>query len=112
MIKFLIEYIQRKRGQEMERAKIRVKYGEKYGEVILLDTQAFIMHNIDNKEQQIEKAEIQEDGSLGPIQKSNFKELEKALMEKKFPKRVFIKDAIFEDLKNIFGRDVEVLLHY
>ncbi|NQV90838.1 hypothetical protein HQ489_00010 [Candidatus Woesearchaeota archaeon] len=112
MIKFLIEHIQRKRGQEMERAKIRVKYGEKYGEVILLDTVAFIMHNIDNKDQMIEKADIQADGGLGPIQKSDFKELEKALMEKRFPKRVFIKDAIFEDLKNIFGRDVEVLLHY
>ncbi|PIN87903.1 hypothetical protein COV12_01335 [Candidatus Woesearchaeota archaeon CG10_big_fil_rev_8_21_14_0_10_32_24] len=112
MIKFLIEYIQRKRGQEMERAKIRVKYGEKFGEIILLDTIAFIMYNIDGKDQQIEKADIQTDGGLGPLQKSDFKELEKALMEKKFSKRVFIKDAIFEDLKNIFGRDVEVLLHY
>jgi hypothetical protein len=30
----------------------------------------------------------------------------------KFPPRVFIKEPIFEDLKNLFGRDVEVLMNW
>ena len=112
LIKFLIEYMQRKRGQEMERARIKVKHGEKFGEIILFDTIAFIVYDIDAKEQQIEKAAIKPDGSLGAREKSNLEELEKELAKAKFPKRVFIKEPLFEDLKNLFGRDVEVLLQY
>ena len=58
LIKFLVEFVQRKRGRELERAKIKVKYGEKYGEVILLEDHAFIIHDIDAKEKEISKAKI------------------------------------------------------
>jgi len=112
LIKFLVEYMQRKRGKEMEKAKIRVKHGDKFGEVILLEDEAFVIHDIDAKETQVEKAKLNANGSLGTLKNSTLEELEKALSKKKFPKNVFIKDAIFEDLKNVFGRDVEVLLHY
>ena len=50
LIKFLVEHMQRKRGREIERLKIRVKYGNKFGEVILLGNEAFIIHDIDNEE--------------------------------------------------------------
>ncbi|PIN74042.1 hypothetical protein COV20_02945 [Candidatus Woesearchaeota archaeon CG10_big_fil_rev_8_21_14_0_10_45_16] len=112
LIKFMIEYLQRKRGKELERAKIRVKHGEKYGEVVLLDKVAFVIHDIDAKDQRIEKGKINADGSLGSLTESSIEDYEKELAKAQFPPRVFIKDAIFEDLKNIFGRDVEVLLHY
>ncbi|MBI2112587.1 nucleotidyltransferase domain-containing protein [Candidatus Woesearchaeota archaeon] len=113
LIKFLVEYLQRKRGRELEQAKIRVKYGEKkYGEVILLDKVAFVIKDIDAKDQFIEKAPINEDGSLGTLQKSSLEEFEKELAKIKIPAKVFIKEPIFEDLKNIFGRHVEVLMNY
>ncbi len=109
---FLIEYMQRKRGRELERAKIKVKYGEKYGEVILLDKTAFVIHDMDAKEQRVEKAALNDDGGLGPLQGSSLEEFEKELAKMKFPPKVFIKEAIFEDLKTIFGRKVEVLVNY
>ncbi len=112
LIKFLIEYMQRKRGRELERAKIRVKHGEKYGEVVLLDGIAFVIHDIDAKELKVEKAPINSDGSLGILQDSTMGEFEKELAKFKFPERVFIKEPLFENLKKIFGRDVEVLMHY
>jgi uncharacterized protein (UPF0332 family)/predicted nucleotidyltransferase len=112
LIKFLVEYMQRKRGREIERAKIRVKHGKKFGEVFLLDTNAFLIHDIDNENKEISKAKIKEDGSLGAIQKSSFEELEKALVGTKIPPKVFIKQPIFENLKNIFGKDVEILINY
>src|SRR3989338_768457 len=112
LIRFLVEQIQRKRGRELERAKVRVKYGDKYGEVVLLEKMAFVIHDIDAKELRVERAEIQADGGLGPLVGSSMKELEEALVNQKFPARVFIKDPIFEDLKTIFGRHVEVLLSY
>jgi len=112
LIRFLIEYMQRKRGLELERTRIRVKHGEKYGEIVLLDKTAFVIHDIDAKEKRIEKGKINSDGSLGPLSESDYSEFEKELAKIKLPQRAFIKEPIFEDLKNIFGRDVEVLIHH
>ncbi len=112
LIRFLVEYLQRKRGRELERAKIKIKHGEKYGEVVLLDKTAFVIHDLDAKEKHIEKAKINPDGSLGTLEESSLEEYEKELASLKMPPRAFIKEPIFEDLKNIFGRDVEVLVNY
>src|SRR3989338_8309175 len=112
LIKFLVEYIQRKRGRELERAKIRIKHGNRYGEVILLEDTAYIIHDIDYEEKELSKAKIKQDGSLETIEKSSLEELEKALAKIEIPPKVFIKEPIFEDLKRIFGKDVEVLVNY
>jgi|TARA_Y100000310_G_scaffold58099_2_gene53335 uncharacterized protein (UPF0332 family)/predicted nucleotidyltransferase len=111
-IKFLVEYLQRKRGRELERAKIRVKHGNRYGEIILLGKEAFIVNDIDKEEKELSKAKIKEDGSLGTTQKSSLAELEKSLAKVEIPPKVFIKEPIFEDLKSIFGKDVEILVNY
>ncbi len=111
-IKFMVEYMQRKRGRELERAKIRVKHGNRYGEILLLDTVAFIIHDIDHQDKEISKAPIKPDGSLGTTENSNLEELEKALAKIEIPGKVFIKEPMFENLKNIFGKDVEILVNY
>ncbi|MCX8147351.1 MAG: nucleotidyltransferase domain-containing protein [Candidatus Woesearchaeota archaeon] len=112
LIKFLVEYMQRKRGREIERAKIRVKHGNRYGEVILLENEAFIIHDIDKEEKEISKAKLNPDGSLGTITESSLEEFENALAKVEIPPKVFIKEKVFEDLKRIFGKDVEVLVNY
>lgn len=112
LIKFLVEYLQRKRGRELERAKIRVKHGNRYGEVILLGKEAFIIHDIDHEEKELSRAKIKEDGSLGTTHKCSLADLEKALAKVEIPPKVFIKEPIFEDLKNIFGKDVKILVNY
>lgn len=112
LIKFLVEHMQRKRGRELERAKIRVKHGERYGEVILLDKVAFIIHDVDKEDKEISKAPINEDGSLGTTSSSNLEELEAALAKSELFPKVFIKEPIFENLKDIFGKDVEVLINF
>jgi len=112
LIKFMIEYMQRKRGRELERARIRIKHGQKYGEIILMDKIAFITIDIDAKDQVIEKAVINNDGSLGTRETSNLEEMEKEMSKMKFPARVLIKEPVFESLKDIFGRDMEVLMGF
>ena len=102
--------MQRKRGRELERAKIRVKHGEKFGEVTLLDKEAFIIHDIDAKEKEILKAAVKEDGSLGAEEKSSAEEMEAALAKVSIPVRVFIKGPIFGDLERIFGKNVEIMV--
>ncbi|MBS1266519.1 MAG: hypothetical protein MAG795_00486 [Candidatus Woesearchaeota archaeon] len=112
LTKFLVEYMQRKRGRELERTKIRVKHGNKYGEVLLLGKDAFIIHDIDHEEKEITRAKIGKNGGLGTVKGSSLEELEKALAKIEIPPKVFIKEQIFEDLKEIFGKDVEVLVNY
>ena len=75
----MIEYIQRKRGREQARARLRHEHGNKYGEVLLLDKVAFIFHDIDKEEKEISKANIAEDGKLENIEKSSLEEMEKTL---------------------------------
>jgi len=112
LFKYLLEHLQRKRGKELERAKIRVKHGDKFGEVLMLDNIAFILYDVDSEQKEISKAEILPTGRLGRIQQSNLDELEKAIAKLDIPPKVFIKEPIFEDLKNLFGKDVEVQLNY
>lgn len=111
LIKFLVEYVQRRRFKDLERAKIRVKSGKKYGEIIVLDDQAFIIEDLDAPEREVGKAKVKDDGSLGPIQTSSLEEMEKAIAKIEIPKAVYIKSPIFEDLKRIWGKDCEVLVN-
>lgn len=110
LVKFLVEHLQRKRGRELEQAKVRVKYGDKFGEITLLGSVAFVIRNLDAPEKIIEKAAINRDGSLGPLESSSWDEFEKALAKVAIPPKVFIKEPVFESLKKIFGKDVEVLV--
>lgn len=111
-IRSLIEYVQRKRGLEIEKAKIRIKYGEKFGEIFLLVDEAFIIDDIDSEVKEVHKAKIMPDGGLGKMEKSNLKELEDKIATSRIPSKVFIKEKIFEDLRKIYGKDIEVLVNY
>ena len=111
-VKVLVEHMQRKRGRELERTKLHVKYGKKFGEVILISKHAFIVLDLDAEEKELLKANINEDGSLGTLEKSSLEEYESALSKIEAPEKVFIKEKIFENLKKIFGPDVQVLINY
>jgi len=112
LIRFLVEYLQRKRGREIARTKIRIKHGETYGEVIMIDKIAFIIRDIDNKDKDISKAKINPDGSLGTTEKATLMELEKELARVEIPPKTYIKEPIFENLRDIFGKDVQILINY
>jgi len=109
-IKLAVEYMQRKRAKDLERAKIKVKHGDKYGEITILGKSAFVIQDMTAEEKKIQKAEIQRDGSLGTLKKSNFEEMEKALAKIDIPKKPYIAQKFFESLKGIFGKDAEILI--
>jgi len=96
---------------ELERAKIRFKSGDKYGEVLLLDNIAFIIPDLEKKEE-VQKASLGKKGELTNVKKSSLEELEKHLVEVKIPERVFIKEKTFSELRNLFGKDIEILITY
>ena len=107
LIRILVEHIQRKKALELERARIRVKYGEKFADVYLLDKVAYLVEEQDN-EKRINKALITKEGGLEKIQESNLNELETALTAVQIPQKVFIKEKIFEDLRKLYGNDIEI----
>ncbi len=111
-IRFILEYTQRKRGRELERAKLHVKHGSKFGEILLLDRIAYIIHDIDSETKEISKAPINEDGRLGTTEPATMEELEHAISKIDIPLKVFIKEPLFENLREIFGKDVEVQVNY
>jgi uncharacterized protein (UPF0332 family)/predicted nucleotidyltransferase len=112
LIRFMIEHIQRERGKELDRAKIRVKHGERFGEVILLDKVAFIVHDVEHEDKEISVADIHEDGTLVNPKPATLEQFEQALATAKIPPRTFIKEKMFEKLKEIFGKDVEILVNF
>jgi len=112
LLRSLVEHIQRVRGRELEKAKLRIKHGDKYGEVILLKEKAFIIRNVDEPEKEIQVASIDKEGGLTQIKNSNYQELEAALMDTKFEKMRYISDDFFGNLKEIFGKDMKILVNY
>ncbi|MDP3917063.1 MAG: hypothetical protein Q8Q42_02130 [Nanoarchaeota archaeon] len=109
--KKLSRHLQRERSREIERARIHIKYGDKYGEVYLLDDYAFMVADLDDKNKIISKSKINRDGSLGKSSGTTIEDLEKHLASADIPKKVFIKELLFGDLKKVFGRDVEILIN-
>ncbi len=111
LVRIVVDYLQRKKGIELERAKIGVKYGEKFAEVYLFDDVAYIIDDINAAEKKISKAKLLANGGLGDITDSNLDDLEGSLKKFSMPKNVFIKEKIFEDLRKLFGSDVEILIN-
>lgn len=110
-IKNIVEYMQRRRGRELERSKLRIKHGEKFGEILMLDKIAFIIQDLDAEEKIVEKAVIKKDGSLGTLEKSSYDEMEEMLAKKNIFEKVFIKQKVFNSLEKIFGKEFEVLVN-
>jgi uncharacterized protein (UPF0332 family) len=110
-LKSIAEFIQRKREFELERVRVRIKYGNKYGDVYIFSNDAFIIEDIDAKEKVVSKANIKE-GRLKDINKSSMEDFEKFTKNVKIHAKLFIKEKLIEDLKGIFGKDIEIMVGY
>ncbi len=108
LIKHLIDYMHRKKAHELERAKLRVKYGQKFGELTILGNTAFIVRDMDAPERVMERAPVNPDGSLGNAGPCTQEEYEQAMV-KLVPMKISLKEPLFESLKRFFG-DYEVLI--
>ena len=107
----VIEHIERKKAKELEESKIIIKHGDRIGEVIFTDEKVFIIHDTREEEKEITKADLTKEGTLGRIEESNLEELEKAIRDIKVSKRPLLKPKLVEQLKEIFGEDLEIVMH-
>ena len=111
-IRIMVDYLQKKKSFELSKAKIRFKYGDKTGELIMLEKEAFLIDDINAKDKEISKATLTEDGSLLHIEKVKLADFEDAIAKEKIPKEIMIKEKIFSQLKSRYGKNVELLVNY
>ena len=110
LLKTLIEHVQRIRGRELERVRVRLQHGEKVGELLILGMQAFLTIDLDSPERDIRTARLTPEGGLADAKDSSLEDLERAIAEAKPAGRVTITDRMLADLREIIGNDVRVLL--
>ncbi|MFP4523668.1 MAG: nucleotidyltransferase domain-containing protein [Candidatus Woesearchaeota archaeon] len=106
----LVEHIQRKQNKDLEKTRIKVKYGnEQFGEVVLLGDDVFIITDInDDDKRRVSRGKVSESGEIYDRVDISLDEFENALVTTRAPPQLFVKGAFFEYLKNIFGPDLEI----
>ncbi|MEK6940451.1 MAG: hypothetical protein AABW49_00945 [Nanoarchaeota archaeon] len=107
-MRVLVDFIQSIRLRDLEKAKIRFKYDDVIGEALLLDKKVFLIADTRNPDD-IQQADLV-DGKIKNIRKSSTAELEGYLKGTIIPAAVFIKESIFEDLRKLFGKEVEIMV--
>jgi uncharacterized protein (UPF0332 family) len=109
-LRIIEDHMQRKRFLGVERAKIKFKHGkDKIGEILLLKDVAFIVKNLNAKQKEIIKVQIDKKGRLKNPTKTDVLEMDKVLVDTEIPKSLSVKEGIFEDLKEIMGKDIEII---
>ncbi|MBI4148612.1 nucleotidyltransferase domain-containing protein [Candidatus Woesearchaeota archaeon] len=111
LLKSVVEYMQRKRVYELQRAKVRVQYDKKFGELTVIGNHVFVVKDMDAQDKKLFQADIKPDGSLGPLADASYEEFEKILAKHAILPKISLSEPFFESLKLMFGRDVQVLLY-
>jgi len=111
-IRILLEHIQRKKLLELEKAKIRFKYENKIGEVIILEKVALLISDLDAKEKEYLKANITKNGALSEFKKIEAVEFEETITKAEIPQKIFVNESIFESLRKHFGKNIEISVNY
>ncbi len=94
----------------MESAKIKFSYDKgKRGELLLLKETGFLIKNVGAKTKKIIKVEIDKKGHLINAKDSDLIEMDKVLVNTEIPKVLSVKETLFEDLKKIIGKDIEIV---
>jgi len=109
--KHIIEFIQRTRFRELERAKVRFKHGNKIGEMIILGEKGFIIDNIEERDKLVYQVKIDNKMNIKEMKQSTTEEMDKVIADTMLPAKIFINERIFESLKKNFG-DIEILINY
>ena len=107
LVRFLVEYVQRKRSHEFERSRLRIVHGQKQAEITVIGNTAYIIRDIASPESTLEKAPIQADGSIGATVQCTMQDFDQALAQGK-PTRIRMREQLFASLASLFGRDYEL----
>jgi len=110
VMNLLIDHIQRKRSIEFEKTKLRIKYGEKFAEVVVLGDMLFVIKDMESADKSVLQAKITKMGVLLDKQDISLEAFEELLLSTTVPPKAPLKIALFDELKKIFGDDMEIIL--
>ncbi len=114
LIKFLVEYLQRKKFRELESSKVRVKYKkngkELIGELVFLEGSVLITPDLKDRDNVL-KAELLENGGFNKPVSIKVEEFNK-LMDELKPYKHGLREETFKSIRDFFGSDVEILVNY
>jgi len=111
-IRLLLDHLQQKKSYEIEKLKLRFRYGKKFGEVLILGNEVFIYKDLELKEKALIKADITADGSLVNVKKATPLELEEAVNKIGITEQTYVKEKFFENLQKIIGHEIELFVNY
>ncbi len=109
-VRAMVEHMQRKRGSELARSRIRVQNGERMGEIIVFSDKAFIIENIDSGDKELKCARVSDDLEFTDVRSADYKELEEALAAEKTPQKISLSQKALLSIQKIFGPDAKVIL--
>ena len=105
------EILQRKKDNNMKKSKIRVRYSDQFGELTFIGKEVFIQKDVGVKAKEVVKSTISEKGRLEKPKKSSQEELTKAIKDSSSFMKAEVDSAMLKDLKEIFGKEVSVLVN-
>jgi len=106
-----LEYIQRKRGLDIDRLKIRIKYNEnKYADVYVMDKEVYLIPDIDVKPRIYQKGDLSKDGKISEVKGISFEDFEKGLSDLNKMRRIDLNKMFMDHLMNLFGSDMVILI--
>jgi len=107
----LLEYIQRTRSADLDKARIRVRVGDRLGDMYVFGRTVVILKDIDAAQKEFLKSTLQENGGLGEVQPCAIEEFEHTLAKGQAPHPVRVTQALFESVRKVFGPTAEIILH-
>lgn len=112
LIRDLVEYMQRKKINVLDRKKIKFTYNkDKIGEAIILKDKIFIIKDLQKKDEVL-FAEIKKDGSLNDLKPAKPEDLEKSISKIDKDKKLTINENLISNLNKIVDEDIEILINY
>lgn len=110
-IRTIADLMQRKKLIEMERSKLRFSYGDKIGEFLLLDKNAFLIKDINDKEKSVLKIELNNGANFGEVYASNTQEIDDFMSKQKIPSKLMINEHLIKQISKVIGKDIEIMMY-
>jgi predicted nucleotidyltransferase/uncharacterized protein (UPF0332 family) len=109
-IETLIGFVKVQELKGTDKFKVRCSYGSKTAELWFLGDEVYIVKDVSRPESEVYVAHIRKDGSIGSLEKTDISELTEKRSKLKIPKMAAVKEKTLESLKEIFGKEVRIIL--
>ncbi|MBT3408077.1 hypothetical protein HOC99_00350 [Candidatus Woesearchaeota archaeon] len=108
LFKEFIDFIEKKKGKDLDQIKINVISKNKSGVINIFDQNIFILFLEDNKNQTVLKAKLNKNGGFDKTEKSNIEEYEKQVDSFQIKNKPKINKEFIESLEKLFGENTQI----